>query len=73
MGISLPTPAAIFANLLFSILGFVLWRYARRQERQDLSALAWALMLYPLLVSDTLWLYLVGIALCLAAYLRWRA
>ncbi len=72
MGLSLPSPAALWANLLFSIIGFVIWRMVRRRGRSDLSALAWAIMLYPMLVSDTLWLYLIGGALCVIVYLRWR-
>ncbi len=72
MGLTLPSPAALLANLLFSIIGFVIWRLARWRARSDLSALAWALMLYPMLVSDTLWLYLIGGALCGVIYWRWR-
>ena len=64
LGLQLPSPAYIFGAIVFGIVGWVAFRRGRRQEKPRTLWLGVALMLYPYLVPGTLWLYLLGAALC---------
>jgi hypothetical protein len=67
----LPTPAALFAYLIFGVIGFAAFTFGRRGGRWKQMGIGLALMLYPYFVSDAWPLYLIGFALCGALY-YWR-
>lgn len=66
LGIELPGPAYIVGALLFGVAGLLAFRRGRKLGRRRTTWLGVALMLYPYLVTSTLWLYAVGAALCVA-------
>jgi MFS family permease len=68
LGFTLPTPAYLFGMILFSIFGYVAWRYGRKNSRKYVKWLGVALMLYPYVVSSTWLMYAVGVGLCAACY-----
>jgi len=68
MGLTLPSPAYIAGVVLFSIVGFVAYRFGKKAAEPTTMWLGVALMLYPYVVSNTWALYAVGAALCAAAY-----
>jgi hypothetical protein len=68
LGLTLPTPAYIFAVVLFSFIGLGVFAYGRKQSRPPIKWIGVALMLYPYVVPTTWGLYLVGGALCGALY-----
>ena len=72
LGFTLPTPAYLVGVLLFSIVGMVAFWQGRRAKNAPVKWLGLALMLYPYLVWDSLWLYLVGGALCAAVWVYRR-
>ncbi len=67
MGLSLPSPVYIFGAILFSLLGMAAWLLGKRKQKATTKWLGAALMFYPYAVTNTVMLYVVGIALCLAA------
>jgi hypothetical protein len=71
LGVTLPTPAALFAMLLFSLIGYAAYRYGKRLELPIPKWLGVALMFYPYAVSETWMLYVVGVSLCAGLYI-WR-
>lgn len=71
MGIPLPSPAWLAGAIVFGVIGIAAFRYGRRKARPRIEWVGIALILYPYVVSNTLLLYGVGGALCLALYL-WR-
>jgi hypothetical protein len=64
MGLSLPSPAYIFGMILFSVAGMAAWVMGKRKQKATTKWLGVALMFYPYAVTQTLLLYLVGLALC---------
>ena len=64
LGFTLPSPAYIAGALVFGLIGFVAWRFGRKSERPVTKWIGVALMLYPYLVTDTVWMFVVGTALC---------
>jgi hypothetical protein len=68
LGFELPSPAYLFGLLLFGLLGMAAWGYGRKQGLARCKWLGAALMFYPYLVSSTVWLYGVGVALCVAVW-----
>lgn len=64
LGLSLPTPAYLIGAVLFGLLGWGAYRWGKKTGRPRTRWLGLALMLYPYAVSNTGWLYAVGIALC---------
>jgi hypothetical protein len=67
-GITIPSPAYIFGMILFSIIGFVAYRYGKKTSHQYVKWLGVALMFYPYIVPATWLMYVVGVALCAACY-----
>jgi hypothetical protein len=65
---SLPSPGALFASLLFGAIGLGALVYARKMSAFKPAILGVALMAYPYFVSDTLLLWGVGIALTIALF-----
>ena len=61
----------LFANLLFSAIGFVAFAYGKRQAELKRMVLGGALMVYPYCVSNILAVYIIGALLTAAAFV-WR-
>lgn len=68
LGLELPGPWYIVGSILFSIVGYVVYRRGKNSAQTALKWIGVALMLYPYAISDTLLLYLCGAALCGAAW-----
>jgi hypothetical protein len=69
LGFTMPSTAYIVGSILFSIVGFIIYRYGKKTAQPTPKWLGVALMFYPYLISDTLMLYIVGAGLCVAAYM----
>jgi hypothetical protein len=68
LGLTLPTPWYIAGSLLFSLIGYIVYRRGKKASLPRLKWLGVVLMFYPYAVSETWLLYVLGIALCCAAY-----
>lgn len=68
MGLTLPSPAYIFAVILFSVIGYAAYRYGKKTEHTSSKWIGIAMMLYPYVVSETWQLYAVGSALAIGLY-----
>ena len=64
----MPTPSALFASLLFGIVGWTAFRYGRKTGAWKPSAIGFALMGYTFFVSDARLLYAIGVALTAALF-----
>ncbi len=64
--------AYIVGALLFSTIGFVAWRFGKRQQLTRVKWLGVGLMFYSYFAFETWILYAVGVALCAALYV-WRS
>jgi len=62
------TIANIAGNVLFSGIGFVAFQYGRRMEKPRVMVQGGVLMGYSYVVSDTLWMYVIGVALTVWIY-----
>lgn len=69
LGIAMPSPAYLAGSLLFSIVGFVGYRYGKKASLNTPKWIGVALMFYPYVITNTLLLYLVGCGLCVCLYL----
>jgi hypothetical protein len=65
----MPTPAQLFAYILFGIVGLVAFRYGKQRGLWGAVSIGLALMVYPYFVSQTWLLYLVGTALCAGLFI----
>lgn len=59
----------IVGGLLFSSIGYAAFMIGKRTMNTHLMLLGGALMLYCLFITQTVWLYVIGTALTVAAYL----
>jgi len=73
LGIALPTPAYLIGAVIFGIVGYVAYRYGKKMSLQVTKWIGIALMLYPYAVSATWLLYVVGVGLCVGAYVSARS
>ncbi|HTT08826.1 MAG TPA: hypothetical protein VMH34_08570 [Gammaproteobacteria bacterium] len=64
----MPTPAALFAALIFGIIGLAAFRYGKKSSQWIPMALGLALMGYPYFFSNTWLLYGVGATLTAALF-----
>lgn len=64
----MPAPAALFASLLFSLIGMVSFMYGKRTLNWAHMGIGAGLMGYTWFVSDTFWLYAIGGVLCFGIY-----
>ena len=64
-GVVLPTPGYLFGAIVFGLAGLAAWRYGRQRERPRTLWLGVALMFFPYLVSNTAWMVVIGVALCI--------
>ncbi|MEO6186811.1 MAG: hypothetical protein ABIP38_10630 [Steroidobacteraceae bacterium] len=72
MGVTLPTPAYLCGVLLFGTAGMVLFWQGRRRRNTKVKWIGLALMLYPYVIWGTVPVYVVGAALCIAAWWYWN-
>lgn len=68
LGFQLPTPWYIFGSILFSVIGYAVYRYGKKMALVVPKGIGIALMLYPYAVSETWLLYVCGVGLSVAAY-----
>lgn len=68
MGLTLPTSAYLIGAILFSLIGFVAYRYGKKTSHQYVKWLGVALMFYPYVIPSTWMMYVVGLVLCGACY-----
>jgi hypothetical protein len=73
LGFTLPSTAYLIGMVIFSIVGFVVYRYGKKMSLVSTKWIGVALMLYPYAVSATWLLYVVGAGLCVGAYLSARS
>lgn len=67
----MPTPANLFADILFGLIGLVAFNYGRKNTLFRPMVTGLALMVFPYVVDRTWVLYLVGLLLCATLFL-WR-
>ena len=60
---SMPEPSDLFAMLVFSVIGIVAFRSAKRECQPARLVISMGLMLYPYFISSGLWLWVAGIVL----------
>jgi hypothetical protein len=65
---NLPSPANLFASVIFGIVGFAAYRYGKKAGSFNPMAIGVTLMVYPYFVSQTWLLYAVGFGLCAGLY-----
>jgi len=62
------SPAALFASILFSVIGFAAFSYGRKTVHVPAMGIGLALMLFGYFI-DSIWLtYLIGTLLCTGLY-----
>jgi hypothetical protein len=64
----MPSPAALFASLIFGIVGFAAFRYGKKSALVVPMILGIVLMVYPYFVPETWMIYAIGSALTFAAW-----
>jgi hypothetical protein len=67
----MPTPAILFAALIFGLIGLVAFNYGRKNTLFGPMVIGLALMVFPYFVTQTWAVYLVGTALS-AGLFYWR-
>jgi len=65
----MPTPAVLFASVLFGAIGLGAFIYGKKSYRWQPLGLGVALMVYPYFISQTWLLYAIGCALCAGLFL----
>ena len=68
----LPTPLYMVGAVLFGILGYIAFRRGRKTAKRTLIWTGIVMMLFPYLVPETWLLWLLGVVLCVWAYLKWN-
>ena len=64
----MPTPAVLFAWVLFGAIGLAAFMYGKKQAKLTPMLLGLALIATPYVIANTLLLYATGAALCVAMY-----
>lgn len=67
-GLDLPSPAFVIGAILFGGVGMWAWFSGRRSGRPQRKWLGVALCFFPYLVTQTGWMWAVGLALCAALF-----
>ena len=65
----MPSPANLFGLIVFSVTGFAMFSYARKQGKWRSAEIGVALMAYPYFVYQTWELYAVGLSLFVALFI----
>jgi len=64
----MPSPGALFASLIFGIIGIVAFRYGKKNAVFMPMLLGIVLMVFPYFVPQTWLLYLIGCVLTAAVW-----
>ncbi len=64
----MPSPAVVFAWVVFGVIGLVAFRYGKKHGLWQPLAIGIVLMVYPYFVAQAWLLYAIGAALCVALY-----
>jgi len=64
----MPTPAVLFAGLLFGFVGLGVFLYGKKQAKLVPLLAGLVLMILPYVIDDARLLYAGGLALCGALY-----
>ncbi|GAB2878979.1 hypothetical protein GCM10027046_03510 [Uliginosibacterium flavum] len=67
----MPSPAELFASLLFGLIGMAVFGYGKKTANIPHVMIGLCLMGFPYFVSSVWLLYAIGIGLCVAVY-WWR-
>jgi hypothetical protein len=67
----MPSPAVLFAGLIFGVIGIAGFTYGRRTASWKPTVIGTALIVFPYFVSEVWLTYAIGAALCVALY-AWR-
>lgn len=67
----MPSPATLFAGLIFGLIGIAGFTYGRRNTLWRPTGIGLALIVFPYFVSQIWLVYVIGIGLC-GALLFWR-
>ena len=59
----MPSPANLFAALLFGVIGLAAFLYGKKQAKIGPLVLGLLLMIYPYFISETWILYAIGVAM----------
>ncbi len=59
----------IISYVLFGGLGMIYVSYGKWKDLWQPKALGFALMFYPYVIRDSLWVWIIGIALSLAIFI----
>ena len=62
------SPSTLFAGLIFGGIGMVAWAIGRKRQQTPTMIIGVALILYPWVVADPVWVWIIGIALSIAAF-----
>jgi hypothetical protein len=65
----MPTPSALFALILFSVIGMAAFLYGKKAAALKPALIGVALMVYPYFVDATWLVYAIGGGLCLALFI----
>lgn len=60
--------STLFAGVLFGALGFAGWQIGRKRQSMGKMLIGVALMVFPYVVPDGIWVWLVGAGLTVALY-----
>jgi len=64
----MPSPAALFALILFGLIGTVALMYGKRMQEWKPMVIGAVMVIYPYFVSQTWLIYVIGCMLCVALY-----
>ncbi|GAA5483427.1 hypothetical protein [Haloferula sargassicola] len=56
-------PYQLLAGFVFGTIGWGIWRYGRSLDRWKPKVIGVALMGYPYLITNVIWLWVIGVAL----------
>ena len=68
LGFVMPSMGYIVGAVVFSIIGYAIYRLGRRTKNIYLALLGVGLMLFTYVVTDTFLVYSIGAGLCVAAW-----
>ena len=65
----MPTPAALFASILFGTIGLAAFLYGKKNAAWSPALIGLTMMIYPWFVEQTWLLFAIGAGLCAALYM----
>ncbi|MDB5812902.1 MAG: hypothetical protein JWM03_1900 [Rhodocyclales bacterium] len=64
----MPSPAALFASILFGLIGAVAFGYGKKNASWRPMVVGVALVAFPYFVSETWLIYAIGSVLCVLLF-----